>query len=86
MSNYDKAAKAMRDLLDCTNVMGSEKDVARAISDTLSKEHRTLQNSFFRSFVMAMDTYKDARSDARNESSIKFANEISEGEHYFPFV
>lgn len=86
MTNYDKAAKAMRDLLDTTNVMGSDADVAKAMSDVLSREHRTLQNSFFRSFVMAMDTYKDSGSDARNEASIKFAKEVSKGDNYFPFI
>lgn len=51
MTNQEKAEQAMRDLLDCSNVMGSDVDVSKAISNVLSREHRTLQQAFMRSFV-----------------------------------
>lgn len=86
MTNKEKAEQAMRDLLDCTNVMGSDKDIAEAIADVLSREHRTLQQGFMRSFVQAMGIYKDSGSDGRNEGSIKLAKEISETETYLPFI
>ena len=86
MTNKETAKKAMETLINCSNVMGSDKDVAEAISEALKGEHRTLQQAFFRSFVMAMGDYKNSRSDARNEASVKFAKVVSEGENYFPFI
>ena len=86
MTTVEKAEKAMRDLLDCTNVMGSDKDVAEAISNVLSKEHRTLQQSFMRVFVQSMNQYKDTRFDQRNEQAVKLAKEITEIDTLLPFI
>ena len=35
MTNYEKAEKAMRDLLDASNVMGSDNDVAMGKEDLI---------------------------------------------------
>ena len=86
MNNQEKAEQAMRDLLECSNVMGSDVDVSKAISNVLSREHRTLQQAFMRSFVNAMDTYKDSGSDLRNEGSIQLATEIANTKIGLPYV
>jgi len=83
---YDQAEKAMRDLLDASNVMGTSDDVAQAISNVLLKEHRTLQQAFFRSFKQAMDAYSKGGSDLRNEASVRLAKEIHNSNVVLPFV
>jgi hypothetical protein len=78
---------AMKELIDVTNVMGYDDEIAEGIFLGLIKSHRTLQQSFFRCFVMAMDPYSKIVPDLRNEQAVKFAKKISEdGENYFPFV
>lgn len=86
MTTYEQAEKAMRDLLDSSNVMGSTDDVAQAISNVLLKEHRTLQQAFFRSFKQAMDAYSKGGSDARNEGAVHLAKEIHNSDVYLPLV
>ena len=86
MSNYEQAEKAMRDLLDASNVMGSNDDIAQAISNVLLKEHRTLQQAFFRSFKQAMGAYSEGGSDGRNEGAVQLAKEIHNSDVYLPFV
>ena len=87
----EEARKAMQTLIDATNIMGGEKEVAAGILEGLLGSHRTLQQSFFRSFVMAMEHYADTPfHDARNDASVEFAQLLRElVEHnnlHFPFI
>lgn len=81
--------EAMKVIVNATNPMGSEPLVAQGIVEGLESNHRTLQQSFMRSFVEAMKTYGDTNFfDPRNEASVEFAKKISElaEEHYLPFT
>lgn len=83
----DNVSQAMQSLVNTTNSMAMEDEVAKGIADGLMRSHRTLQQSFFRSFKIAMKQYADeAGSDLRNQESVKFAKKISEMDDYFPFV
>lgn len=76
----------MRQLVDATNTMGMEEEVAQGIFNALSQSHRTLQNSFMRSFQKAMGPYSGIRADARNEGAVALAGKISELEANIPFI
>jgi len=86
MTNYEKAEQAMKTLMECSNSMGSNDDIAQAISNVLLKEHRTIQQSFFRSFKQSMDAYSKGGSDGRNEGAIQLAKEIHNSDVFLPFV
>jgi len=86
MSNYDEAEQAMKTLMKCSNSMGSNNDIAQAISNVLLKEHRTIQQSFFRAFKQSMDAYSKGGSDGRNEGSVQLAKEIHNSDVFLPFV
>lgn len=87
MTNYEKAEQAMKTLMECSNVMGSEKDVAQAISNVLMKEHNTIQQSFFRSFKQGMNFYsKNAFPDDRNRGAVDLAKVIDKADVYLPFI
>lgn len=83
----NEAKDAMVKLIDTTNVMGGEKDVAAGLLEALLSSHRTLQQSFFRAFADAMEHYAETPFvDLRNEASVEFAKKVKELDHYFPFV
>jgi hypothetical protein len=86
--NRQKAvAAAMATIIDATNVMGSEKDVAAGILEGLLSSHKTLQQSFMRAFIEAMKEYADTPfRDARNEASVEFARKVKELDVHFPFI
>lgn len=87
VKNKKAAEEAMKALIDVTNVMGGDKDVAAGILDGLLKSHKTLQQSFFRSLFMAMGEYAETPFvDGRNQASVDFAKQVKELDAFFPFV
>jgi len=87
VARKNEARDAMQKLIDLTNVMGGDKDVAAGLLEGLLTSHKTLQQSFIRCFVEAMKEYADTRFvDARNEASVNFAKQLKEMEIHFPFV
>jgi len=87
--NREKAEKAIEDLIDACNIMGSDKDVAEGIYNGLTRAHRTLQQTFFRAFNDAIKEYaEDGYEDGRNQASKVYAKTIVEAtkDCYFPFV
>jgi len=83
----NEAREAMQKLIDITNVMGGDKDVAAGILEGLLTSHKTLQQSFMRCFVEAMKEYADTRFvDLRNQASVDFAQQLKEMDIHFPFV
>ena len=86
MEQRDKVKAAMQTLVDSTNCMCGEKEMAQGMLDALTGSHRTLQQSFFRVFVDTMEKYSETRTDLRNEASVDFAKKIVKLDHHFPFV
>jgi len=78
---------AMSKVIDATNYMGTEKEMAEGMFHALNDSHRTLQQNFFRIFVKTMKDYGDTNfRDARNNESIDFAKTVGEMDTHFPFV
>lgn len=77
---------AVKEIVDCVNIMGSEEIVATAIANELCRTHRTLQSSFLGAFNGAMVTYSGIPTDARNEAAVDYAKKIVAIDHYFPYI
>ena len=69
--------QAIRTILNELNG-GNRRDVSEAISDTVRKEHRTLQASWWSAILLAQCAYADAPFDLRNEQPVRFAKEVRE--------
>ena len=82
----DRTRAAVKEIVDCVNIMGSDEVVAAAIGAELAHTHRTLQSSFLRAFNDAMVSFSEMPTDLRNEAAVDFAKKIKDMEHYFPFV
>ncbi len=85
-ATVDRARAAMKELIDCTNIMGNDAQVVEGMTEALQQSHRTLQQSFMGCFVSTMGNYSKIRSDARNEGAVDFAKKITEMEIHFPFI
>ena len=55
---------------------GSRKEVAQAIHERISREHRTLQQSFWSAILLAQIAYADNASDLRNADAVEFAKGV----------
>lgn len=80
---------AMETLMREANKMGNERNMARAMFESMSGEHRTIQQSFMKSLAGALSQYAEFGEryhDARNEAAVKWASEVSKIESYFPFI
>lgn len=78
--------EAMEVVVNATNSMGCEKELAERMLIAITGQHRTLQQSFFRVFVDMAEKYADTRSDLRNDASVDFAKKVAKLDHHFPFV
>lgn len=76
----------MTQLIDATNTMGMDEEVAQGIFEGLVESHRTLQQSFMRSFTLAMKDYANTRTDLRNQASVDLAKKITELDVILPTV
>jgi hypothetical protein len=52
---------------------GNRKQIANTIYETISRDHRTLQQAFWSSMLLAQIRYGENRYDARNESAVMLA-------------
>jgi hypothetical protein len=71
------------------NYMGNEDALAKAFSDKLVREHRTLQQNAIRFISKVVETYAENHTghDLRNEASVQWAENVAR--HHpgaFPFV
>ena len=85
-SKETRAEEAMEELIRCVNVLGGEEDIAEVMARVLQNSHRTLQQSFIRTFMLAMEEYRNTSTDLRNQAAVDFAKNITEQEFYFPLV
>ena len=74
----EKVAAAVKVLFHEINAMGSGKRIAAVVKEEFGKEHNTLQQAFFKNFIVPVidqmaDTHKSKWTDLRNEASGEFA-------------
>jgi hypothetical protein len=83
---HEKQVKALQDLIDSLNTSASDDKAIELLSNTLQREHRTLQASFWRVVKGLADNYSKASFDARNEGAVKLCQKIASIEEYIPFI
>ena len=81
----EKIDDALKVIFKEINTMETD-SLAATLAAHLQSEHRTLQQNFFRGFVEAMKIYQNSGTDLRNEASVKFAKNVVQEGHYFPYV
>ncbi len=78
---------SMKEILRVCNYMSSEAEVAKGMLDALTNEHRTIQQSFFRSLDLMMKQYAELNSaDGRNQMSVDYCKRVSDMKFNFPFI
>jgi len=84
----EKVEELFKALISEVNTMGSEDAVADGLVEGLLRSHRTLQQSFVRSFITACQKIDkmDNITDMRNEQSIKILKQIAKIDETLPFV
>ena len=80
------AADAMDKLISSVGGWNTADRIAAVVVAKLQGEHRTIQQSFMRVFVLAMKEYSTTSTDMRNEAAVNFAKEVTEKEYYFPYI
>ena len=85
------AAKAIHNIMDAVNVMGTDETVVQGIIEELMVSHRTLQQNFWRVMMQVIKRYSEFSFDGRNEGAVemcKFIKEQVEKNHkeYLPYV
>lgn len=74
------------------NIMSNDRRMAQQVTEHLSREHRTLQQNFFRVIKQVIETYGESQgpafSDLRNEGSKKWAETVREAgrDIFLPYV
>lgn len=84
-----KAEEATKVLVNLTNAYGSEKAVAEGIVEALTKEHNTLQQSFWRAMQMVIKAYSEEKYvDLRNEASRDYCKAAAKlaDDHHLPLI
>lgn len=82
-----QSKQAMSQILAAVNYMGLEKELSEAMLATLLNDHRTIQQSFWRTIRLLAKQYGETQHfDQRNEASVKFAKEVGEIQMSLPFI
>lgn len=87
-AKQEKIQELIEDLASELNCMGiDEKELGEIISTTVMKDHRTIQQTFWRTIQHSIVHYgRYATIDLRNEGSREWANKVAEVDAYFPKV
>ena len=86
-SETDKKMKEIVErLFQEINVMGKEAEVAYLLSLYVSRQHKTLQQSFIRVMHQFFIEYSDSSYDLRNEGAVKFSEKISKMDVCLPYI
>lgn len=85
------AAKAIEDLMDAVNIMGSDDPVVQGIIEQIMVSHRTLQQNFWRVMMQVIKRYSEFSHDLRNEGAVELCKYIKtqvEENHkeYLPYI
>lgn len=86
----EAGSKAAEDLMKALNTMSYEKETIKGFVDTITRSHRTLQQSTMRSIFALMMQWADSHCDARNEATVKFCKNVkkmtADKNIHFPFI
>ena len=78
LNQREGTKKAIDDIMDLVNIMGSDKAVVEGCIEAMQGTHRTLQQNFWRVMIQVMKEYSEWRSDLRNEGSVEFCKAVKE--------
>jgi hypothetical protein len=85
-----KVEEAMKAVIDCTNVMGSDAQVAEGMVNAILRSHPTLAQSFFRALVTSCKGIQDNApywlEDGRLTGSKELVKRIAEFDEAIPFI
>ena len=77
---YDKGQKIAKDLSNALNSMTFDKEVIKGFVDSMTQQHRTLQQSSMRAIYSLIQRWAvmagEGQYDLRNEATVKFCQEI----------
>lgn len=73
-----KVVEAVKRILQEVNALGRGDEVAAAIYETVARDHRTIQQSFWSAVLKAQMEYASEGFDPRNEAAVKLANRVKE--------
>jgi len=73
-------------LFEEINVLGKEEQLATQLHELISKQHKTLQQSFIRIMYQFFTKYSNNQYDSRNEGAVKLAEQIRKLEVFLPFI
>jgi hypothetical protein len=74
------------------NYMCNDKDLTKEFLDHLAREHRTLQQNFFRMLQILIENHAENSFDDRNAASVNWAKKVKDlrdenGNSFFmPFI
>jgi len=77
----------VEDLFKEINVMGKEDEISCQLHQLISKQHKTLQQSFIRIMHQFFTKYSANKNyDLRNEASVRFAEQIKKMQVFLPHI
>lgn len=87
----ERNEKAAREILDLVRFMHNDEDFANLLAEKLEREHRTIQQSFFRFIGRVIVKYAENQgpmhSDGRNQAAKDWAKKVAEeNPPHFPFI
>lgn len=85
----EESEKAFYELINKTNIMNMDKEVAEGLANALLKQHPTLVQSFFRSLVLAAQKVEKSprfNIDDRAKASGLLLKEIATFDKPLPFI
>ncbi len=75
----EEIAESINSIFTNINYFGNEKLVVKAINDSIQRQHRTLQQDFWRAMFQVVERYgRTTYHDGRNEQSVRLCATISE--------
>ena len=72
----DAIAQNVRELVECTNASGHQKQVVKGIVKGLRNSHRYLQGEFMLALGKALTEYGKSYTDSRNAHAVKMAGRM----------
>ena len=82
----EELENAIKVILNHCNAIGNEGVVASSLENAIVSDHRTIQQTFFRELNQFLVSYSEQRFDARNQSSVEFAQKVKELDSFFPYI
>ena len=73
----DRVVEAVSVILDALNG-GNQRQISEVVLRRLTKEHRTIQQSFWSMMLLTQIEYAGANFDLRNEMAVRLANKVKE--------